>query len=44
MSFIFPAVCLNSFLTEVLECAPLAIISLENAWNLVSDAAVGLHR
>ena len=43
MNFIFPAVCLNQFLTKDLEFEPLTLISLESPWELVCDAAFGLH-
>ena len=43
MIFIFPAACLKSIVTKVLESAPLDLISLESPSKVVSDAATGLH-
>ena len=37
MNFMFPNVCLNPFLTKVLDFAPLALIFLESPWKVVSD-------
>ena len=44
MSLKFQAVCLNPYLTKVLEFAPLALIWLEGPRKLLSDTAIGLHR